>query len=72
MKYTVSIATWYNGKWHLDPATETALMDELTAIIAGHKLAALGAMALYKNEEGQIFVEGAYKRLEPAFADMIA
>ena len=72
MKYTVNTATWYRGQWHLDSTTESVPMDELKAIAAGHKLTALGAMVLYKGENGQVFVEGPYKRLELAFAEMIA
>lgn len=72
MKYTVGIATWYNGQWHLDPSTETAPMGELEAIREGHELAALGAFALYfevETDRPMIEYQG---RLEPAFAEMVA
>jgi len=46
-KYTASMATWYAGSWHLDPATETSRMDEQDAILAGHALVAMGAFVLY-------------------------
>lgn len=74
MKYTASLAIWYNGQWHLDPTTETLQMDEREAIIAGHNLseAALIIYREYKNGvAGRAMIE--YNgHLEPAFAEMVA
>ena len=74
MKYTASLAIWYNGQWHLDPTTETPQMDECEAIIAGHNLseAALIIYREYKNGvAGRAMIE--YNgHLEPAFAEMVA
>ena len=74
MKYTASLATWYNGQWHLDPATETALMDEQEAIAAGHAFTGI-VMVVYREYQngiaGQAMIEH-NGRLEPAFAEMVA
>lgn len=72
MKYTVGIATWYNGQWHLDPSTETAPISELDAIREGRELAVLGAFALYFEVETNRPMVEHHGRLEPAFAEMIA
>ena len=72
MKYTVGIATWYNGQWHLDPSTETAPMSEFEAIREGRELAALGAFALYFEDETDRPMIEYQGRLEPAFAEMVA
>ena len=75
MKYTVSMATWYGGQWHLDPATESDKMDEQAIIKAGRELSEMGAMALYTEYKngfpGRVMVEF-NGHLEPAFAEMIA
>ena len=47
LKYTVAMATHYNDSWHLDYSTESAMMDEQSVIIEGHKLTDLGAFPLY-------------------------
>lgn len=74
MKYTASLAIWYDGQWHLDPATETPQMDEHEAIIAGRGLggAALVIYREYKNDiAGRAMIEF-NGRLEPAFAELVA
>ena len=75
MKYTVSMATWYKGQWHLDLNTESSLMGEAAVIAEGRKLTAMGAMPLYTEYvngiAGRVMVE--YDgHLEPAFAEMVA
>lgn len=73
-KYTASMATWYGGKWHLDPTTETAQMDEMEAIAAGHNFTGL-VMVIYREyvngvaDRAMVEYNG---RLEPAFAEMVA
>lgn len=73
-KYTANMATWYENQWHLDSSTETAQMNELEAIIAGHQF--IGAiMVIYREYidgiAGRAMVE--YNgRLEPVFAEIIA
>ena len=74
MKYTASLATWYNSQWHLDPTTETAPMDEQEAILAGRAFTET-VMVIYREYQngiaGRVMVE--YNgRLEPAFAEMVA
>lgn len=73
-KYTASTATFYGGKWHLDPSTESAPMSETEAITAGHRFTGI-VMVIYRE-----YVNGVAGRamleydghLEPAFAAMVA
>ena len=75
MKYTVSMATWYDSKWHLDPMTETRQMTEQEIIEVGHMLAEEGAMPLYteyvNNTPTRVMIEH-HGHLEPAFTEMVA
>lgn len=74
MKYTASIATWYNGKWHLDPTTETAQMSEHEAIAVGRAMTNVG-MVIYKeyvSETAEHLLVECNGHLEPAFMDMVA
>ncbi len=52
-QYTVGMATYYNGDWHIDHSTEIELTTVVNAIAEGRKLAALGAFPLYTE-----FVDG--------------
>lgn len=74
MKYTASLATWYNNQWHLDPTTETAPMDERGAIVAGHAFTGI-VMVIYREYKngiaGRAMIE-CNGHLEPAFAEMVA
>lgn len=74
MKYTASLATWYNNQWHLDPTTETPQMNEQEAIAAGHAFAGIDIVIYreYKNGiAGRAMIE--YDgHLEPAFTEMVA
>lgn len=45
--YTVAMATYYNGTWHIDRNTESVMMDETSVINEGKRLASLGAFPLY-------------------------
>lgn len=75
MKYTVSMATWYGGQWHLDLATESDKMNEQAIIKAGRELSEMGAMVLYTEYKdgfpNRVMIEF-NGHLEPAFAEMIA
>lgn len=75
MKYTVSMATWYDGQWNLDLETESNQMDEQTVIRAGHRLSEMGAMPLYteymNNIPGRVMIEF-NGHLEPTCIEMIA
>ena len=75
MKYTVSIATFYGGKWHIDRTSESAPMSEQEAIEAGRIIAALGTFMLYTEYingiAGRIMIDDGHG-LKPAFVEMIA
>ena len=45
--FTVGLATFYSGTWHIDPSTETPIMSEQNAIMRGHELVSIGGFPLY-------------------------
>ena len=51
-RYTVAMATWYNGAWHIDYNTESSMMDECNVIIEGRRLKELGAVPMYIEYKG--------------------
>lgn len=70
--YSVSIAVWYNGKWHEDITTTVVVANELEALTMGHIWQATGAFVLYRDNQRVPMIEGPYHHLEPAYMEMIA
>ena len=51
-RYTVAMATYYNGEWHIDRNTESVMMSKDDVIIEGKRLASLGAFPMYTKWVG--------------------
>lgn len=60
-QYTVGMATYYNGEWHIDHSTEIEPTNIKNAIIEGQRLASLGAFPMYteiiNGERGRKMLE---------------